>query len=48
VIFHIVAGVRHLLMDTGIAESQRGGRIGANVVFVISALLILAAGVWLW
>ncbi len=47
-IFHIVAGTRHLLMDMGLGESHRGGRISANVVFVVSALLILAAGVWLW
>lgn len=48
VIFHLVAGIRHLLMDMGLGESHRGGRLGANIVFVVSALLILAAGVWLW
>ncbi len=47
-IFHLVAGIRHLLMDMGIGESHRGGRLGANIVFIVSALLILAAGVWLW
>lgn len=47
-IFHLIAGFRHLLMDMGIGESHRGGRLGANIVFVVSALLILAAGIWLW
>lgn len=47
-IFHLVAGIRHLLMDMGIGETHRGGRMGANLVFIISALLILAAGVWIW
>jgi succinate dehydrogenase / fumarate reductase cytochrome b subunit len=46
--FHLVAGIRHLLMDMGIAETARGGRVGANLVFIIAILLILAAGVWLW
>lgn len=47
-IFHLTAGIRHLLMDMGIGESHKGGRIGANIVFIISAILILALGVWLW
>lgn len=47
-IFHFVAGVRHLVMDMGIGETHRGGRLGANLVFIISILLILVAGVWLW
>lgn len=47
-IFHFVAGVRHLLMDMGIGETHRGGRMGANLVFIISIILMLVAGVWLW
>ncbi len=47
-IFHLVAGIRHLLMDSGIGESHRGGRLGANIVFIVSGILTLAAGVWLW
>lgn len=47
-IFHIVAGTRHLLMDMGIGETHRGGRLGANMVFVVAILLILVAGLWLW
>jgi succinate dehydrogenase / fumarate reductase, cytochrome b subunit len=46
--FHLVAGIRHLLMDIGIAETHRGGRLGANVVFIIAIILIIAAGIWLW
>jgi succinate dehydrogenase / fumarate reductase, cytochrome b subunit len=47
-IFHFVAGIRHLLMDMGIGETHKGGRMGATLVFIISILLILAAGLWLW
>jgi succinate dehydrogenase / fumarate reductase, cytochrome b subunit len=46
-IFHVVAGFRHLLMDLGIGESLEGGRRGAILVLVLSALLIVAAGVWI-
>ena len=46
-IFHVVAGFRHLLMDLGIGESLEAGRRGSILVLVISALLILAAGVWI-
>ena len=47
-LYHWVAGIRHLLMDLGIGESLKGGRIGAMIVLIISAALIIALGVWLW
>lgn len=47
-IFHLVAGVRHLLMDLHIGDSLRGGRRGSQVTFVVSAVLIVLAGLWLW
>lgn len=48
VIFHWVAGIRHLLMDMGFGESHYGGRLGANIVFIVSIVLIILAGIWLW
>lgn len=48
VLYHLVAGVRHLLMDMGYGESKRGGQIGSYIVLIIAALLIALAGVWLW
>ncbi|SDJ63603.1 succinate dehydrogenase, cytochrome b556 subunit [Microbulbifer yueqingensis] len=47
-IYHLIAGVRHLLMDLGIGESLEGGRRGAVLVLVLSVILILLTGVWLW
>lgn len=47
-IYHSVAGVKHLLMDLGIGETLEGGLRGARLVFGISAVLIVAAGVWVW
>lgn len=47
-IYHVVAGVRHLIMDMGIGESLEGGARGAKLVFVISAVLIVLVGALIW
>lgn len=47
-IYHSVAGVKHLLMDIGIGESLEGGLLGAKIVFGVSAVLILIVGLWIW
>ncbi|MEZ5529052.1 MAG: succinate dehydrogenase, cytochrome b556 subunit [Porticoccaceae bacterium] len=44
--YHIAAGIRHLIMDFGIGETLEGGRLGAKIVLVVAAVLILMAGVW--
>ena len=47
-IYHSVAGVKHLVMDLGVGETMEGGTLGAKVVLAVSAVLILLAGVWIW
>jgi len=47
-IYHSVAGVKHLIMDVGIGESMEGGVLGARLVIFTSAVLILLAGFWIW
>ncbi|MEH6591496.1 MAG: succinate dehydrogenase, cytochrome b556 subunit [Halioglobus sp.] len=47
-IYHTVAGVKHLLMDVGIGETFEGGSRGARIVIGVSAVLILLAGIWIW
>ena len=47
-IYHTVAGVKHLIMDMGIGETFEGGTRGAQLVIAISAVLILLAGAWIW
>ncbi|MBV9576190.1 MAG: succinate dehydrogenase, cytochrome b556 subunit, partial [Gammaproteobacteria bacterium] len=46
--YHLVAGLRHLLMDIHIGDELKTGRIGSWLVLLISFLLIIMAGVWLW
>ena len=48
IIYHFVAGTRHLLMDMHIGESLEGGRLGSMLVIIISALLCFGVGIYLW
>jgi succinate dehydrogenase / fumarate reductase cytochrome b subunit len=47
-LYHMVAGIRHLIMDMGIGETLEGGKLGSKIVIAISAVLIVLAGVWVW
>ena len=47
-IYHLVAGLRHLVMDFGFGETLSGGVLGAKIVLILSGLLMLIAGFWLW
>jgi succinate dehydrogenase / fumarate reductase cytochrome b subunit len=47
-LYHLVAGIRHLIMDIGVGESLEGGRRGAKLTYIISAVLILLVGGWIW
>ncbi len=44
--FHFVAGIKHLIMDTGVGETLEGGIFGGRVTILFSVILILLAGLW--
>lgn len=46
--YHLFAGIRHMVMDMGYAESLEGGRLGAMLVIAAAILMSIMAGVWLW
>lgn len=47
--YHLVMGVRHIVMDLGFGESLAGGTLSAKIAVVVAAVLIVAAGGWiLW
>ncbi len=46
--YHMVMGLRHLLMDMGIGETLKGGVLGAQLALVLAIVLILAAAGWIW
>lgn len=47
-LFHVVAGIRHLIMDMGWGESLTAGRYTAMAVFIVGIILSVLVGVWLW
>lgn len=47
-IYHSLAGIRHMVMDFGIGESMPGGVRSARIVIVLTVVLTLLAGWWIW
>ena len=47
-IYHSVAGVKHLIGDFGVGETLEGGVLGTKIVIAVSAVLIILAGIWIW
>ncbi len=47
-IYHLVAGIKHLLLDFHIGDSKAGGQLGAVLSILIAIVLIALAGVWVW
>lgn len=47
-LYHLIAGIKHLIMDLGIGETLQGGRTGAKLVIALSVIAIVLTGVWLW
>ena len=46
--YHLVAGVKHLIMDLGFGESLNGGIFLARLTLIFSAILIVIAGIWVY
>ncbi|MGL6261721.1 succinate dehydrogenase cytochrome b556 subunit [Vibrio sp. WXL103] len=46
--YHIVGGIRHLVMDLGYFEELEAGAMTAKVAFVVTGVLSLLAGVLVW
>ncbi|WP_257294689.1 succinate dehydrogenase, cytochrome b556 subunit [Endozoicomonas sp. YOMI1] len=47
-IYHFIAGVKHLLMDVDVGDGKESGSLGAIITLVLSIVLIILAGVWVW
>jgi len=46
--YHIVGGIRHLIMDAGYCEEMESGILSAKVAFGVTGVLSLLAGVLVW
>ena len=47
-IYHTVAGIKHLIMDLGIGETLEGGVLGSKIAIAVSIILIALTGVCIW
>ena len=48
-VYHLLAGMRHILMDFEIlSESLASGRLSAKVVSILSVIFFILIGAWLW
>ena len=48
VIFHLLAGLRHLVMDMGFGESLSVSRFTAYVLMAVVLAVAVLLGVWVW
>lgn len=46
--YHLLAGVRHLMMDLGFFEELSSGNISAKLTIILWLVVSVVIGVWLW
>ncbi len=44
--YHFVAGIKHLVMDTGVGETLEGAQFAAKLTIFFSIILIALAALW--
>lgn len=47
-VYHVLAGIRHLIMDMGFGEEVSAGRRSAVSVIVLAVILTILLGIWIW
>jgi succinate dehydrogenase / fumarate reductase cytochrome b subunit len=47
-IYHVIAGIRHLLMDIGVGEQLSASRQSARMVIVLAVIETILLGLWIW
>lgn len=46
--YHIIGGIRHLVMDMGYWEELESGNTSAKVSIALWIVTVVLAGVWIW
>ena len=46
--YHLLAGIRHLLLDFHLGDSLEGGRRSSWTVLILAAAAAIGLGAWLW
>jgi len=47
-VYHIIAGIKHLLMDAGFGETLEGGALASKLVIILGVVSAAGLGVWIW
>jgi succinate dehydrogenase / fumarate reductase cytochrome b subunit len=47
-IYHLFAGVRHMVMDIGIGEDVASAKLTSMILLIVTALAVVGLGVWIW
>jgi succinate dehydrogenase / fumarate reductase cytochrome b subunit len=47
-VYHLLAGFRHLIMDLGLGEELITARRTATFIIIAALILAIAVGVWIW
>ena len=47
-LFHLLSGIRHMVMDLGYWESVRAGKCSTYTVFLLGLIVTILVGVWVW
>ena len=46
--YHVIAGIRHLIMDLGFGEEMAHAKITSLLVMALGLLISIFWGVWIW
>lgn len=46
--YHLVAGLKHMLLDFHIGDTVEAAKYESIAVFAITGVIVVALGVWLW
>jgi succinate dehydrogenase / fumarate reductase cytochrome b subunit len=47
-LYHLFAGIRHMLMDYGWGESLTASRYSAFALLGLVGVAVISLGVWIW
>lgn len=47
-LYHLFAGIRHLLMDIRIGDALKVARFSAGLVLVLGVMSAMAGSLWIW
>jgi succinate dehydrogenase / fumarate reductase, cytochrome b subunit len=46
--YHVIAGIRHIILDTGVGEDISTAKRTAVAVILLAFVAIIFLGVWIW